>query len=137
MTNQGLVDKLESGHPVYTQVALHPEIYQFHSPTAEHPISKGYHQPTYAGVITGFNFTVEGMEHWNVYIRRHELHPGYDKGYDEEKYGIYNYVRVATKFSDEEGIPLNPFAGITSATPWACWSGRTWSPAAAPTGWGS
>ena len=108
------MDKLESGHPVYAQVALHPDIYQFHSPSAEYPISKGFYRPTYAGVITGFNFTQEGSEYWKIYIRRHELHPGYDQGYNEDKYGIYNYVRVAAKFQDDEGIPLNPFAGITS-----------------------
>lgn len=114
MTNQGLVDKLESGHPVYVQVALHPDYYQFHSPRAEYEVSKGYERPTYAGVVTGFNFTREGHEHWRMYIRRHELHPDLDSGYNEARWGKYNYVRVATKFQDDEGIPLNPFAGITS-----------------------
>ena len=28
----------------------------------------------------------------------------------------------------------SPCVGTTSATPWGCWSGRTWSPAAVPTG---
>ena len=109
MTNQGLVDKLESGHPVYAQVALHPEIFQFHSPAAEHPIGKGEIRPNLAGVVTGFNFTNKGKEYWEIYIRRHELHADI-----KTKYDSFNYVRIAAKFEDKDGNLLNPYAGITS-----------------------
>ena len=103
--NQDLVNLLKTGKgtPVYVQLGLHPSFFQFHSPNVEDPITAGYGRPTFAGVLTGFNFTVEDEAYWEVYIRRHKLE------------GVYtnNYVRVGGVFM-KKGKEADPFAGITS-----------------------
>ena len=57
-TNQDLVNllKSENGTPVYVQLGLNPNYVQFHSPSAEDPITAGYWKPSYAGVLTGYDF---------------------------------------------------------------------------------
>ena len=103
--NQDLVDllKTDNGTPVYVQLGLNPNYYQFHSPSAEDPITAGYWKPSYAGVLTGYDFTNENKEFWEVYIRRHKYSDNVNN----------NYVRVGAVF-EKNGEEVNPFAGITS-----------------------
>ena len=51
-TNQDLVNllKSENGTPVYVQLGLNPNYYQFHSPSAEDPITDGNRKHSKAGV---------------------------------------------------------------------------------------
>ena len=106
-TNQDLVNLLESdderGTPVYVQLGLNPNYVQFHSPSVEGPIKAGYWKPSYAGVLTGYNFETPNNEYWEVYIRRHKYSDDVN----------YNYVRVGAVF-EKNGEEVNPFAGITS-----------------------
>ena len=103
-TNQDLVNllKSENGTPVYVQLGLNPNYYQFHSPSAEDPITAGYWKPSYAGVLTGYDF-MNDKEFWEVYIRRHKYSDNVNN----------NYVRVGAVF-EKNGEEVNPFAGITS-----------------------
>lgn len=107
--NQDLVNLLVSNNaPVYVQLGLNPNYFQFYTPLAEDPIKAGYYRPSYAGVLTGYNFTQEDLEYWKVYIRRHTPPSG------SASEGLnYNYVKVAAVFK-KNGIEVNPFAGITS-----------------------
>lgn len=107
--NQDLVELLVSNNaPVYVQLGLNPNYFQFYTPLAEDPIKAGYDRPSYAGVLTGYNFTQEDLEYWKVYIRRHTPPSG------SASEGLnYNYVKVAAVFK-KNGIEVNPFAGITS-----------------------
>ena len=89
---------------MYVQLGLNPNYYQFHSPSAEDPITAGYWKPSYAGVLTGYDFTKENNEYWEVYIRRHTPPTG-DMN--------YNYVRVGAVF-EKKGMLRNPFAAISS-----------------------
>ena len=103
-TNHDLVNLLESenGTPVYVQLGLNPNYVQFHSPSAEDPITAGYWKPSYAGVLTGYDF-MNDKEFWEVYIRRHKYSDNVNN----------NYVRVGAVF-EKNGEEVNPFAGITS-----------------------
>lgn len=103
ITNDYIYDLLQNG-PLYVEVGLHPMYFQFYSPNCEDPVHAGYYRPSYAGVLTGYDFTQEGKEYWEMYIRRHGEN--------------YNYVKIAAKFNgvDEQGniVPKHPFAGLPS-----------------------
>ena len=103
-TNQDLVNllKSENGTPVYVQLGLNPNYVQFHSPSAEDPITAGYWKPSYAGVLTGYDF-MNDKEFWEVYIRRHKYSDNVNN----------NYVRVGAVF-EKKGMLRNPFAAISS-----------------------
>ena len=101
--------------------------FQFYHPNCEHAVHAGYNRPTYAGVLTGYNFehscnfyqnsyypydkyecyqwAPDGTEYWEMYIRRHG--------------NGYNYVRLNCTFmklnkTTEVWEWNQPFAGLAS-----------------------
>ena len=100
------------------QVGLNPKFFQFHEPGCEHAVHAGHDRPTYAGVLTGIQlpslenggfsgneYTPDGYEFWEMYIRRHG--------------NGYNYVRLnctLQKWNKTTGaLEWNqPFAGLAS-----------------------
>lgn len=94
---------------MYVQLALDPLYFQFYSPNHSlYPDQAAYYdpnadpktRPTFAGVLSGYDFTDAAHPFWEVYIRRHTKD--------------YNCVHLNPCFKRKDGSNNQPFAGITS-----------------------
>ena len=88
---------------MYVQIGVNPLYFQFYTPDCQNPIHAGYDRPTFAGVLTGYDFSKENEEFWELYIRRH--------GEGNNKVKLACVFEKCTKDGCEQ---RPPFAGIAS-----------------------
>ena len=97
-TNQALLDALQIA-PLYVQIGVHPNYFQFYTPDCQDPVRMPFNRPTYAGIVTGYDLSTVNEEFWELYIRRHGDN--------------YNKVNLACMF-EKDGVQKAPIAGIVS-----------------------